>query len=203
MRNPLSYIVLFIILTAVSGCFGDKPLNTLESDARILAFGDSLTEGKGVQTQDSYPAALARLISRQVINEGISGELSEEGAQRLPDLLVSNQPDLLILMHGGNDILQNVSPATAKSNIATMIKAAQQLSVPVVLIGIPEKSLFSKTAPIYRELAEEYSVVLEDSIVSSLLKKPGMKSDSVHFNKAGYAAIAERMVEVLKDNGAL
>lgn len=184
-------------------CGDDKAMEPLDTDATILAFGDSLTRGKGVSEADSYPAALSRLIGRQVINEGVSGEISEHGAERFPDVFKSTSPDLLLLMHGGNDILQNIPSDQTAASLSAIIELAQSNDVPILMIAIPEKSLFSNAAPVYRELAEKYSVPLEDSIISSLLKKPAMKSDSVHFNKAGYQAIAERVRETLAENGAL
>jgi len=203
MQLKLNALLVIISIVTLSACSKDEALEPLPQDARILAFGDSLTEGKGVSSSNSYPAVLSQLSGIAVINEGISGELSEQGARRLPLLLETHQPNLLLLMHGGNDILQNVKPEIAKANISSMVTDAQNLNIPVVLIGIPEKNLFSKTAAIYREVADEHGLVLEDSIISSLLKKPSMKSDSVHFNKAGYKAIAERMLSVLDENGAL
>jgi len=195
-----SLLVSFLSLT---GCFQGDPLEPLPEDAQILAFGDSLTEGKGVSKADSYPAVLARLGDFSVVNAGVSGELSKDGARRLPPLLAKHQPDLLLLMHGGNDILQNVKPEIAKANLVSMVESAKELRIPVILIGIPEKSLFSKTAPLYRELAEEYELVLEDSIIASLLRNPRMKSDSVHFNQSGYQAIAERILSLMDDEGAI
>ena len=73
----------------------------------------------------------------------------------------------------------------------------------MVLVGVPKKSLLASTAEIYSELAEEHQIPLEKNIVGSLLKKPAMKSDSVHFNTAGYKALAEAIHELLQESGAL
>ena len=71
------------------------------------------------------------------------------------------------------------------------------------MIGVPQKSLFSKSSGFYQELADEYQLVFDDNIVSSLLKSPSLKSDSVHFNQQGYKELAERVYEILQENGAI
>lgn len=194
-------ILASVLLVALTAC-GDKALAPLPEDASILAFGDSLTVGKGTSINQSYPAVLATLSGREVFNRGISGETTAEGLKRLPAVLDETQPDLLLLMHGGNDILRNLSKTQAKANLQSMIDLAKGRSIPVVLVGIPEKTLFSSSAPLYQELAKENNLVFEDDIISGLLKKPSMKSDSVHFNSAGYSAIANELYSVLESNGA-
>jgi lysophospholipase L1-like esterase len=194
---------LAILMSAATLIACDKPLEPLGQSAVMLAFGDSLTEGKGTNPESSYPAVLAQLSGRKVINAGISGETTAEGLLRLPDVLADSAPDLMVLMHGGNDILRNLGAAQAKANLRAMIELAIGRGMQVVLIGVPEKRLLSSSAPYYQELADEYDLVFEKGMISSLLKKPSLKSDSVHFNAAGYREIASRLYGLLKDNGAL
>lgn len=184
------------------GC-SDRALEPLAPGASILAFGDSLTEGVGASEQAAYPAQLEALTGHPVINAGISGETSTEGLRRLPGVLDRHDPALMILLTGGNDVLRNQDLARAKRNIARMIEIAQGRGVQVVLVGVPKKSLFSDSAPLYRELADFYHVPLVDDLVAGLLRHPGYKSDAVHLNAAGYRAMAERLDEVLREAGAL
>jgi len=181
----------------------EPELKPLSDDAKILAFGDSLTAGLGAPASDAYPAVLQSLIGREVINAGVSGELTAEGLARLPALLLEHDPELMILLEGGNDILQNRSMASAKANLSSMIDLAKSSGTDVVLIGVPKKSLLASTAGIYSELAEEHEIPLEKKIIGSLLKKPAMKSDSVHFNAAGYRALAEAVQKLLQNAGAI
>lgn len=182
---------------------GDNPLQPLENGDVIMAFGDSLTAGKGVSEDKAYPAVLSELTGLVVVNEGISGETTEQGLQRLPSALEKNNPNLLILFEGGNDILRNQDLKNTKSNLSAMIKMATQKNVQVVLVGVPRKQLFSSTAELYGELAEEHDLMLQGDIVASLLRKPAMKSDSVHFNSKGYRAVAEAIAKMLHEGGAL
>lgn len=189
-------------LLLLSGCGGPQ-LMPLAPDATILAFGDSLTHGVGASQGNDYPSVLAQLTGRTVVNAGISGETTEQGRQRLDDMLRRHQPQLLILLEGGNDILRNAPAGQTKENLAAMIDSAEAVGVDVILVGVPEKKLFSDAAPLYLELADTYDLVLEDDLIGTLLRRPGLKSDPIHFNDAGYRALAEGLHEVLQDHGAL
>ena len=195
-------LALLAVLMLLDAC-GSSKLEPLARGDRILAFGDSLTAGIGAATQHSYPADLAQLSGLDVVNAGVSGETTAEGMQRLPGELERASPALLVLTEGGNDILRNVSSRVIKENLRAMIEYASSRGVPVVLIGVPQKNLFSSVAPLYRELAEEYGLVFDDALLSDLLRTPRYKSDMVHFNERGYRAMAEAIYALLEDNGAI
>jgi lysophospholipase L1-like esterase len=178
-------------------------LNPIPHDASILAFGDSLTYGKGVEEEQSYPSILAQLSNRDVINAGISGETTQEGLARIEEVLEDTQPNLMILLEGGNDILRNHNLNNTKQNLASMIEIAQSFGVQVVLIGVPEKKLFSNSAKIFPELAKQYGLVFEGELIASLLRSPKYKSDSVHFNELGYQKMAQSIFELLQKQEAL
>lgn len=192
-------MVIALLLTACGG----KDLSTLSSSDVIVAFGDSLTAGYGVSEDKAYPAVLSELTGLKVINSGVSGETTEEGLLRLEGVLDHENPALLILFEGGNDILRNQNLDKTKSNLDTMIGIAKEKDIQVVLVGVPRKQLFSSTAEFYNELAETHELPIEAKIVASLLRKPAMKSDSVHFNANGYRALATAIATMLREAGAL
>ncbi len=195
-------LVAALILSSLMSC--SKPgLSPLPLDAKILAFGDSLTAGKGVAIENSYPSVLAELTYLEVINAGISGETTSQGVKRFESMINQHQPDLLILIEGGNDILRNQNLAKAKQNLANMIEYAQTQSIQIILIGVPQKKLFSSSAPFYQELADEYQLVFDGDIIASLMRTPSAKSDAVHFNEKGYRMLAQRLYELMHENRAL
>lgn len=196
------FIIFPLTLFTLLSC-SQPQLSALPFDAKILAFGDSLTAGKGVANQYSYPTVLSQLTGLEVINSGVSGEMTAQGLQRLPSVLAENGVDLMILLEGGNDILRNKDMDQTKNNLSKMIMLAKSQNIQVILLGVPKKSLFSDSADIYHELAQQHDVVFDDSIIASLLRSPSLKSDSVHFNQQGYAKLAEHVYEVLQDNGAI
>jgi len=199
MKSWRPGIILALLL--LCGC-QQSHLTPLSEEGVILAFGDSLTVGVGANRADSYPSVLQQLSGHRVVNGGISGETTAEGVKRLPKVLADTEPELLLLLEGGNDILRNRDLNQTKQHLATMIEYAQNQGVQVVLIAVPEKNLFSDQAPLYRELAEQYKLLLLDEMVSDLLRTPSYKSDTIHLNARGYRAMAEEIYAELEREGA-
>ncbi len=196
---------LLLLLLLLWGCSSPPPtLPPLAADATLLAFGDSLTYGTGAEQEGSYPAQLAALSGHEVINAGLPGETSAEGALRLPELLDEYQPQLLLLCHGGNDLLRQWDPAVTRGHLQEMVAAARSRGIPVVLIGIPKPALFSlESAAYYGELAAELELPYEGEILPKVLADSALKADQVHPNAAGYRQIARRLHELLVASGAL
>ena len=73
----------------------------------------------------------------------------------------------------------------------------------VLLVGVPDKMLFSDSAAYYRELAESRDLVFLEGELAALLRSSHYKSDPIHLNAEGYALLAEAIYEALQDHGAL
>jgi lysophospholipase L1-like esterase len=195
---------LIVVAVALAGCSGSTPkLSKLPADAVVLAFGDSLTFGTGAQPETSYPAVLEKLIGRKVWNEGVPGEVSAAGLERLPSALEYYQPRLLLLCHGGNDFLQKLGDARAAENLRAMIRLARQKGVDVVLIAVPKPGLLPTPPDFYAEIAREFGLPSEDTALKSVLRDNEFKSDLAHPNARGYARLAESVAAVLRKSGAI
>ena len=183
---------------------GDSPeLRPLRADAVILAFGDSLTHGTGASPEQSYPARLQASTGRRVVNAGVPGEVSGDGLARLPGLLERERPALVILTHGGNDLLRKHDPATTERNLKEMVGLARASGADVLLVGVPKPGIFLGTADYYERIARELALPFESEVLADLLGDNAMKSDAVHPNARGYARMAEAIETVLRDAGAL
>lgn len=169
----------------------------------VLAFGDSLTFGTGALPGESYPAQLQTLIGRKVVNAGVPGEISGDGLQRLPDVLEEIQPKLMILCHGGNDLLRRQSEAAAAANVRAMIRLAKDRGIGVILIATPKPGLSLTPPDFYIEIAKEFSIPFNDDALKSVLRDNELKSDLIHPNAKGYAQIAQTMARLLKKSGAV
>ncbi len=204
-RRPQAIPVAFILALLLCGCSGEAPrIAPLSQDAVILAFGDSLTWGTGAAREYSYPVWLEQLIKRRVVNAGVPGELSAQGRERLPRLLEEHQPDLLILCHGGNDLLRRIDAAKTRDNLVSMIDQAKRRGIPVTLIGVPQPALmFLEAAPLYDEIAAEYSLPYEGEVLAEVVADNTLKSDRIHPNARGYQTIAEAINRLLEASGAL
>ena len=96
-------------------------------EGTIVAVGDSLTEGLGVDEESAYPAVLEQKLrqkgySYRVVNAGISGETSSGTLSRIKWVLTL-KPDIVILVTGANDGLRGIQPDLVKSNIRQIIRA--------------------------------------------------------------------------------
>lgn len=178
-------------------------LSALNSAQSILAFGDSLTFGYGAEKNMSYPAQLSRLINREVINEGINGELSYQGLLRLESLLDKHQPKLLLLCHGANDLLQNLQRDKMAENLRAMIELARYREIQVVLIAVPDSSLSLAPVKQYQDIAKQMDTVIEKQLLADVLSQPDLHVDPIHPNQFGYQVIAERIAQLLICHGAI
>ncbi|MGE8493699.1 GDSL-type esterase/lipase family protein [Comamonas sp.] len=205
-------IIPFLGLAAagLAACSKKVPLAAaLPAGATVLALGDSLTQGVGASAAQSYPQLLAERTGWNVINAGISGETSSQIAQRLPQLLETHQPALVIVCAGGNDWLRRQSAQAAQAQIASMLQQCKAQHIAVLLVAVPEFSMSAALTgriqdhPIYEALAKEEQVPLLANAWSEVLANDAMRADQVHANAAGYARFTELLVAQLKASGFL
>ena len=196
--------LLAVLLFALASCGGNYPkVGKLDANATVLAFGDSLTFGTGVGAADSYPAVLEQLIGRTVVRAGVPGEISEEGLERLPEVLDEVKPGLLVLCHGGNDFLRKLDDVKARSNVRAMVKLARDRNVAVVLLATPKPGFGIVIPAFYAEIGQEFGIPVEVSVLESVLTDKSLKSDLVHPNAQGYRKVAEAVAKMLRKSGAV
>lgn len=184
-------------------CTRTPVIAKLPHDAVVLAFGDSITFGTGAPPAESYPALLAALIGRTVVNAGVPGETTAMAKQRLAATLDEHRPALLLLCLGGNDFLHRQEEGQTAANLREMVTMATSRGVAVVLIGVPKLGFGLNVPKFYREIAREFDLPLESKALKRILSAQELKSDAIHPNAAGYAILAESLAKVLHTSGAL
>ncbi|HAA93229.1 MAG TPA: arylesterase, partial [Rhodospirillaceae bacterium] len=117
--NVLLAILLMLAYVGMSPSAAAKPV-------KILAFGDSLTAGYGLDEKDGFTKQLARALRRdgfdaRVLNAGVSGDTSAGGLART-DWVMQAKPDLVILELGANDGLRGLDPVDTKRNLDAIIR---------------------------------------------------------------------------------
>jgi acyl-CoA thioesterase-1 len=180
----------------------------------IIAFGDSLFAGYGLDPQDSYPAKLeralrARGINADVINAGVSGDTTAAGLQRLEFTLAAHktQPALFILELGGNDLLRGLSPEETRANLGKMLAILKREKVPVLLMGMRAPpnvgpDFRAKFDAIYPDLAREYGAQLIPFWLDEIYREPALfQSDRIHPTAEGAARLVASTLEEVE--GAL
>jgi acyl-CoA thioesterase I len=203
IHRLLAVLPLIITSVCLSACSSGVKLPRLADDAVILAFGDSLTFGTGAQPAESYPAVLEQLIGRRVVNSGVPGEVTEQGLSRLPAVLENEKPALLILCHGGNDLLRHLGKQQTIDNLRAMIKVAKERGAKVVMIAVPSPSILLSPPSFYREIASDMMVRIAERALTDVLSDGTLKSDYIHPNAAGYRKLAYSIADLLKKSGAI
>ncbi|MFM7350170.1 MAG: arylesterase [Erythrobacter sp.] len=184
-------------------------------ERRIIAFGDSLFAGYGLDPRDAYPEKLeaalrAKGINAEVVNAGVSGDTTAAGLNRIEFTLASQKetpPALFILELGGNDLLRGLSPDETKANLAKMLDVLKKAGVPVLLMGMRSPPNYgpefqAKFDAIYRDLAREYDAALIPFWLEDIYREPSLiQADRIHPTADG----VERLVASTLDEveGAL
>ena len=180
----------------------NESTNSAEQQAplTILALGDSLTEGLGVDNDANYPAQLeARLKEMgykdvKVINSGLSGETSTGLVNRL-DWVLQTKPDITILTIGANDAIRGIDVATVEANIRTAIKRLQDGGSEVILGGMQiydnlGADYVESFAAIYPRVAKDMNVTLIPFFLDGVGGDPKLnQADAIHPTKKGYTII--------------
>ena len=203
MHRILKFVLAASVLLLLMACDRGQIFHQLRPSSVILAFGDSLTYGTGAEEGFDYPAQLQRLLARNVYNAGVPGEVSAEGVRRLPGVLDEVEPDLVILCHGGNDMLQKLDKKQLKKNLRSMFEAVNQRGIPMVMIAVPQPGLLLSDADVYEDLSKELNIPLVDDVLGKLLRDRSLKSDAVHMNELGYQKLAEAVADKLIELGVI
>lgn len=157
--------------------------------ASILILGDSLSANYGIAKEQGWVYLLQESMPQHnIINASVSGETSAGGLRRLPSLLKSTEPELVVIELGGNDGLRGFSTKSLYQNIKKIIKLTKEQGAKVLLIEImvppnygPRYSQqFTQT---YQQLAKEFNLTLVPFFMTQIATDPDlMQSDGIHPN---------------------
>jgi len=181
------------------------------STKTIIFFGDSLTAGMGLESQeDSFVGLIQKRLTKEgyqysVINAGLSGDTTSGGLSRI-DWILSKKPDIFVLELGANDSMRGIAPSQIKSNLVLLIRKVRQKypHCKILLIGM---RTFPNLGPIYARKFEKIFAGIQKeenvSLVPFLLDKiAGNKnlnqSDGIHPTEDGHKIMAETVYKTLK-----
>ncbi len=189
----------------------DTARNTAGDAARtrILALGDSLTQGYGLAPEDGLvPQLQAWLEARghdvRIINGGVSGDTTAGGLARV-EWSLSDDVDAMIVALGGNDVLRGLDPAQTRANLDGILKAGAGRDLPMMLVGLPAAGNFgavykAEFEAIFPELAAKHDTLLVPSIFAGLgdpsdptALRGLMQDDGIHPNAQGVTRIVKAL----------
>lgn len=177
----------------------------------VLAFGDSLYAGYGLDRGQSLPDAIqARLrrggINATIVNAGVSGDTTAAGRQRLAFVLdnMARKPDLVMLGLGGNDVLRQIPPGETRANLTAMVEELHGRGLPVLLTGMRAppnlgRDYVTSFDAIWPDLAKRFDERLYPFILDGVIGDPAlMQADRVHPNARGVNRIADRLTPLVE-----
>jgi acyl-CoA thioesterase-1 len=186
-----------------------SPASDAAKDGRpvIVAFGDSLTAGYGADPGESYPDYLEKDLNAkgyhyQVINQGISGNTTKDGVDRLQDAL-GLKPVLVIVAFGGNDGLRGLPIASTRENLDQIVATLLHSGAKVVLGGITlppnyGSDYIRQFNQTYALLAAKYHVPMLPFLLKNVYGVPGdMQADGIHATDQGNAQVAKNLLPLI------
>ena len=183
--------------------------NLEENKTIIVSFGDSLTEGYGLNREDSYPKQLEEKLILNgfdviVFNSGISGETSTSANSRKEWVLNLN-PDIVILVTGANDGFRGIKTNIIKQNIEDIIDFFNEKNVKVILGAVPMSENLGEIyvkefENMYKEISQEKEVFFIENFLEGVVANEKLnQKDRIHPTKEGYTYIVENNVyEIVK-----
>ena len=206
-RNGLGYVARALLFNVM--LIGAIALGSLQARAsepgplKILALGDSLTAGYGLQTPDAFPAqleaALAKLgVKAKVLQGGVSGDTTAGGRARLAWALAA-KPQIAIVELGANDGLRGLDPTQTRANLDAIIRELKAAKVTVLLTGMYAPPNLGREYerhfnPIFPELAKAHDVAFYPFFLAGVAARPHLnQADGIHPNAAGVRVIVERI----------
>lgn len=180
-----------------------KEINKKSPDKIIMFFGNSITAGYGVSTEEAFPARIQVIIDSldypyKVVNAGLSGETTAGGLNRI-DWVLRTIPDVFVLELGGNDGLRGLKLSETKKNLSAIIKKVEAVNpdVSIILAGmeVPPnlgQDYTQEFRNLYKELAQSHNVVFIPFILEGVGGEEDLnQSDGIHPNIEGHQVVAQ------------
>jgi len=210
----LKAAALVVALWAVlAGCGGEpssdepaprSPRKASPVRGTIVAMGDSLTAGLGVDESEAYPALLQRKLAGdghpfKVVNAGVSGETSSGALSRIDWVISALKPDLIILETGGNDGLRGIPPDVLRTNLDRIVSIIKANNIAVILCGMQMLSNLGPDfrrafAEIYPEIAQKHGIPLIPFFLEGVAGDPQYnQADRLHPTAEGYRRVVDHI----------
>lgn len=176
----------------------------------IVFFGDSITEGYGLDKSSAYPAVLQEKIDSlnlnyEVVNAGLSGETTSAGVERV-DWVLKQPIDIFVLALGGNDGLRGIKPQKSKESLLQIIEKVKKNNkqVDILLAGMEAppnmgEEYTTEFRNIFKAIAEEQKLTFLPFLLENVGgEKELNQADGIHPNEKGQKTVANNIWKYLK-----
>ena len=199
-----SFVAGFLIVVGVMNAGGSAFAKTVS----IVAFGDSLTAGLGVETKNAYPQKLQAALRAKghdvaIQNAGVSGDTSRGGLARL-DWAIGDGVDIVILELGANDALRGIDPSGTRKSLTQIVDKLLTKNKKILLAGMiapPNlgEEYGKEFTQIYKDLSTKKGVVFYPFFLEAVKDKPDLvQLDGMHPKALGYEAIVKSLLPVIE-----
>jgi acyl-CoA thioesterase I len=195
----LIVLVLGALIWQIIAMLGEHyPLTNFPPKGRIVvAFGDSLVAGVGASSPENgfIPVVAARL-NVPIVNKGVSGDTTERALARIATDITPLDPDIVLVLLGGNDILARTKPETTFAHLHTIVATLQNNGALVILVGV-NGVIGNGYNERFAALAKETGSMYIPDILDGIIGDPALMSDQVHPNNAGHLKMADKVAPTL------
>ncbi len=208
----LALVALPLLCGCSEGSYAENTVSDQNASAggggaavKILALGDSLTAGYGLEDLSlAFPARLEEALQAEgynvdVIDAGISGDTTAGGRSRL-DWSLADTPDGVIVELGGNDGLRAIDPDVTYDNLNTILARLEAEGIPTMLAGMMAppnlgRDYGDRFYGVYTRLAAEYDVVFYPFFLEGVAGDMSLNQDDrIHPNEDGVNVIVEKIL---------
>jgi len=188
-------------------------LPMLVSAKTILILGDSISAGYGIDPKQGWVQLLQKRLDQQypkqhkVVNASASGETTSGALARLPKLLQTYKPNVVVIELGGNDGLRGQPPQMIQQNLSQLVQLSQKQKAKVIVFGmkIPPNygTAYSKAFENnYKAVSQKYQVKLLPFFLDGVAgQKQLMQNDLIHPNAQAQSKLVNLAYPYIK--GAL
>jgi len=175
----------------------------------IVVLGDSLSAGYGIKIQEGWVTLLGKRLASEgygygVVNASVSGETTQGGLARLPRVLESHKPAIVIVELGANDGLRGLPLAASRENLRQIVERARAAKARVVLVGMVIPPNYGarygqEFRDMFAALAAKYPVAFVPFFLDQVALKPDlMQADGLHPNALGQPQLLQNLWPKLK-----
>ncbi len=194
--------IILVLLVIAGICFwwhADKTeiKNAGAAGTTIVAFGDSLTYGQGAARDKTYPAVLAQLTGKEVVNLGLNGDTAAHAPRRLEQAL-EHKPYMVLIEFGGNDFMRSVPFEQSIAAVEEMVERVQASGAVAVIVDTGGYYGMKKYTKAYKKIARAKGALFVPGILDGIFGKRGLMSDQIHPNAEGYKLVADKVYAHIK-----
>jgi acyl-CoA thioesterase-1 len=198
----LKFLAIIVAVALSLGSASAKPVT-------LLALGDSLTAGYGLEAIAAFPAKLEQAIKAKIpdvtiINGGVSGDTAAGGLARL-DWALTDEVDGLIVELGANDALRGLDVSQTEAALEAILQKAKTKNLPVLILGMKAPpnlgpDYVTRFDGLYPRLAKKYQALFYPFYLDGVAAVADLnQADGIHPNGKGVDLIVSRLLPLVEE----